>query len=99
MDYDWQSDGHRFCVRAEPNPNDAETWVFFHGAGQDAIGEFYYSIPQIHSPLTCQTNMTISHETLFRLVLGAESDEKKKNIILVDLTWISHPKSEGAQGY
>lgn len=62
------------------DPTDAETWVFFYVAGQEAKWECVYSIPQTQGPLSCQTNMTMSHETLYRLVIGAEGDGKERGI-------------------
>ncbi|KAL8682673.1 MAG: hypothetical protein Q9186_001269 [Xanthomendoza sp. 1 TL-2023] len=95
IDYDRAFDGHRFCDRLEPNPNDAATWFFTYGANQAAIGDFLDSIPQIHDVFSGHSNRTISYDTLFRLVLNATADDKEKSDMLVDLTRVFHPKLDG----
>ncbi|KAI4232219.1 MAG: hypothetical protein L6R40_007467 [Gallowayella cf. fulva] len=95
IDYDRAFDGHRFCDRVEPNPNDVDTWFFTYGADQAAIGDFLDSIPQIHDVFSGHSNRTMSYDTLFRLVLDATADDKEKNDMLVGLTRIFHPKLDG----
>ncbi|KAL8914278.1 MAG: hypothetical protein Q9171_001060 [Xanthocarpia ochracea] len=95
INYDAQFEGHRFCDREEPNPNDAETWFLTYGADQAALGDFLNSIPQIRDLLSGRSNKTMSYDTLYRLILDAPGNDKEKRDTLVGLVRVFHPKVAG----
>ncbi|KAL8896604.1 MAG: hypothetical protein Q9207_007637 [Kuettlingeria erythrocarpa] len=95
IDYDRQFEGHRFCDRLEPNPNDAETWFFTYGANQAAIADFLDSIPQVQEVFSGHSNRTMSYAALLQIIAEAAGNNKEKRDILVDLTRVFHPKLAG----
>ncbi|KAL8864430.1 MAG: hypothetical protein Q9174_007360, partial [Haloplaca sp. 1 TL-2023] len=95
IDYDRQFQGHRFCDRVEPNPNDAETWFFTYGANQAAIGNFLDSIPQVQEVFGGHSNRTMSYAELVQVIAEAAGNDQEKRDILVDLTRVFHPKLAG----
>lgn len=95
IDYDRQFEGHRFCDRVEPNPDDAETWFFTYGADEAAIGDFLSSIPQVQDAFSGRLNRTMSYGALLQIIAEAAGDDPVKMDILGDLTRVFHPKSAG----
>ena len=47
VDYDPLFEGHRFCDREEPNPDDDETWFFQYGTTSDPINPVTTSLGQL----------------------------------------------------
>ncbi|KAL8753886.1 MAG: hypothetical protein Q9184_005285 [Pyrenodesmia sp. 2 TL-2023] len=86
IDYDRQFEGHRFCDRVEPNPDDAETWFFTYGANEAAIGDFLSSIPQVQDAFSGRSNGTMSDGALLRLLAEAAGDDPVKMDLIGDLT-------------
>ncbi|KAL8801416.1 MAG: hypothetical protein Q9182_004480 [Xanthomendoza sp. 2 TL-2023] len=95
IDYDRAFEGHRFCDRVEPSPNDANTWFLTYGADEAVIGDFLDSIPQIHDVFRGHSNKTLSYDTLLQLVLNATADDKEKILVGGYLVRIFHPKLDG----
>ncbi|KAL8915870.1 MAG: hypothetical protein Q9208_008817 [Pyrenodesmia sp. 3 TL-2023] len=95
IDYDRQFEGHRFCDRIEPNPDDAETWFFTYGANEAAIGDFLSSIPQVEDAFSGRSNQTMSNDALLRLLVEAAGDDPVKMDLVGDLTRVFHPKPAG----
>ena len=65
VDYDHLFEGHRFCDRVEPNPNDDETWFFQLGTTSDpsngALGS--NEVPSANEPGHA-TSRSLVHRTI-----------------------------------
>lgn len=100
VDYDAQFQGHRFCDRIEPNPNDDETWFFAYGTTQDpnfqALLESYPPyLAGLHNGTLPSTVLSDS-DILAGLSAAAGNDINKQNA-LSDYFRTFHPKSRGHQ--
>ncbi|KAL8811577.1 MAG: hypothetical protein Q9200_001694 [Gallowayella weberi] len=95
IDYDRAFEGHRFCDRVEPNPDDANTWFLTYGSHEAEIGDFLDSIPQIHDVLNGHSNRTFSYDTFVRLILNATADDEEKMRVGGYLTRVFHPTLDG----
>jgi hypothetical protein len=97
VDYDAQFNGHRFCDRHEPNPEDPNTWFLTYGSDEAAIGDFLNSIPRIHSLLSGQSNNTLSESEFYQLISEAAEGDPTKVILGAGAVQIFHPKPVGHQ--
>ncbi|KAL8896606.1 MAG: hypothetical protein Q9207_007639 [Kuettlingeria erythrocarpa] len=95
VDYDEQFEGHRFCDRDEPNPQDPDTWFFAFGSNEASVGRFLHSIPQIDRLLSGQTNETMTYDDFFRVVSEAAGGNREKSENGVGTFRIFHPKLAG----
>lgn len=97
VDYDAQFNGHRFCDRDEPNPEDPNTWFFTYGSDEAAIGDFLNSIPQVHGLLSGQSNRTLSENEFYQLISDAAGGDSTKVVNGAGAVRIFHPKPVGHQ--
>ncbi|KAL8685964.1 MAG: hypothetical protein Q9218_007437 [Villophora microphyllina] len=95
IDYDRQFEGHRFCDRHEPNPDDPDTWFYTLGSSSDAAMVFLDSIPRIGNLMNGRSNDTISDREFFRLVSDAAGNDETKRLYGVATYRIFHPKPIG----
>lgn len=95
VNYDRQFEGHRFCDREEPNPDDPNTWFFTFGSNEAAVGKFLNSIPQVHALLSGQSNQSMTYDEFFHVVSEAAGDNEGKRENGVGAFRIFHPKPMG----
>ncbi|KAL8716869.1 MAG: hypothetical protein Q9225_005829 [Loekoesia sp. 1 TL-2023] len=95
VDYDEQFNGHRFCDREEPNPDDPDTWFFTFGSNEATIGDFLNSIPRINDLLSGRSDEIVSDHDFFRLISVAAGDDESKRDNGVGAYRIFHPKPAG----
>ena len=100
IDYDKYFDGHRFCDREEPNPNDPETWFFNYYTKDDpksAVAQrIFEKIP------TYQTSVKGGKDGAFKsdedfinaLADAAEGDPEAQSF-LSDTVRMFHPSTRG----
>ncbi|KAL8752518.1 MAG: hypothetical protein Q9184_005707 [Pyrenodesmia sp. 2 TL-2023] len=97
VDYDSEFDGHRFCDRQEPNPNDPDTWFYTFGSDEATIGKFLNGIPQINGLLSGESNETMSDSEFLQLINQAANGDAAKEVDGVGAYRIFHPKPPGHQ--
>ncbi|KAI4086804.1 MAG: hypothetical protein LQ344_007280 [Seirophora lacunosa] len=95
INYDDLFEGHRFCDREEPNPNDPETWFFTLGSNEAEIGQFLNSIPRISRLLNGRRDEPVSDQEFFRLIGEAAHGDERKRDNGVAAFRIMHPKPLG----
>jgi len=97
VDYDAQFNGHRFCDRDEPNPEDPDTWFLTYGSDAAAIGDFLNSIPRLHGLLSGQSNETLSESEFYQLISEAAGGDLTKVLLGAGAVRVFHPKPVGHQ--
>ena len=101
IDYDAQFEGHRFCDREEPNPNDDDTWFFNWYTTDDPTAQALFAkIPAYSASLTNSTpsNGFFQTDADFINALGdAAGDDPAALSVMSDSVRIFHPKSFGHQ--
>ncbi|KAI4137623.1 MAG: hypothetical protein L6R39_007184 [Caloplaca ligustica] len=95
VDYDDQFDGHRFCDRHEPNPNDPDTWFYTLGADEAAVGDFLNSIPRIRGLLNGQSDKTLTDGEFFQLITEAAAGDELKASYGILVFRVFHPNPVG----
>ena len=89
VDYDPLFEGHRFCDRNEPNPNDDDTWFFQLGTTSDPIGQ-----------ATGRTEVSANdsrNDNNPGPIPAAGNVTGRENAAFSDYWRVFHPKSRGHQ--
>ena len=101
IDYDAQFEGHRFCDREEPNPNDDQTWFFNWYTTDDPTAQALFAkIPAYTASLTNSTPSTGFFQTdadYINALGDAAGDDPTALSTMSDSVRIFHPKSFGHQ--
>ena len=97
VDYDALFEGHRFCDRFEPNPNDDETWFFQYGTTSDPSDSINQATSHKEGPGTNETGNVVGRYP-FRQTLPHDAPiTGEENAALNDYVRVFHPKSRGHQ--
>lgn len=101
IDYDARFEGHCFCDREEPNPNDDQTWFFNWYTTDDSTAQALFAkIPAYTASLTNSTPSTGFFQTdadYINALGDAAGDDPTALSTMSDSVRIFHPKSFGHQ--
>jgi hypothetical protein len=100
IDYDKDFDGHRFCDRKEPNPNDPETYVFNYYTKDDPKLEIarkvFEKMPAYQASVKGGKDGAFKTDEDFINALGeAVNDDPEADSILSDTVRMFHPSTRG----
>lgn len=103
IDYDKDFDGHRFCDREEPNPDDPETYFFNYYTKDDPKLEIarkvFEKIPTYQASVnggTFNANGTFkTDEDFINALAEAVKDDPEAESILSDTVRMFHPSTRG----
>lgn len=100
IDYDKDFDGHRFCDREEPNPNDPETYFFNYYTKDDpklAIAQrIFEKMPTYQASINNKTDGAFETDEDFINALGdAVKDDPEAESFLSDTVRVFHPSTRG----
>ena len=104
VDYDSQFEGHRFCDRDEPNPQDPDTW-FFHYYTTDAtedtaIEGFFEQLPAYTTTISnnsTPSGLFTNDLDYISALLAAAGDDPTSQGYLSDTFRVMHPTAAGHQ--
>ena len=104
VDYDAQFEGHRFCDREEPNPQDPHTWFFHYyttDASEDtAIEALFEQLPAYTTTMSNSSSpsgLFTSDLDYISALMAAAGDNITTQGLLSDTFRVMHPTSAGHQ--
>ena len=102
VDYDNELEGHRFCDRDEPAPDDEDTWFFNWKTKDDpATQQLFANIEAYKSSVSNSTSDSInSFKTdadFFNAIADAASNNTTTQSLLSDSVRVCHPSTRGHQ--
>lgn len=102
VDYDQDFEGHRFCDRQEPNPDDPETYFFNYYTKDDpklAIAQrIFEKIPSYQASVQgAQIVSTKADEDYINALGEAAKDDPEAESFLSDTVRMFHPSTQGHQ--
>ena len=102
IDYDQQMEGHRFCDREEPKPDDPDTYFFAYYTKDDpanaAAQRFFQNMPAYEASIKGQGGPTLkTDEDYINALADAAGDDPAAQSFLSDTVRMFHPTSLGHQ--
>lgn len=96
VDYDNGFEGHRFCDRDEPNPDDEDTWFFNWKTIDDPATQQLFSHVEAYSS-SDSSNGFKTDADFFNALADAASNDANATSTLSDSVRVFHPSTRGHQ--